>query len=86
MLSHSHTMCTHHRHTTHTHITACPPELHVGSRLLWKLGEPRPMEVHKKQTLTHGVSLTPEVTSGVGRLAGPPEKRLYQVLLPKLML
>lgn len=30
--------------------------------------------------------LVPVVMSGVGRLEGPPEKRLYQVLLPELML
>lgn len=60
----------------------------MGSRLLWKLywGNRDLWGVHKKQTLTHGVSLTPEATSGVGRLASPPEKRLYQALLPKLML
>lgn len=30
--------------------------------------------------------LVPVVASGAGRLAGPPEKRLYQALLPELML
>lgn len=64
---------THHVYTSQTH--------HPHPHHSLPTGPPR-----REQTLTHGVSLTPVVTSGVGRLAGPPEKRLYQALLPELML
>lgn len=67
-----------HTHTPCVHITDTPPT------------HTRPQPAHgtsrREETLTHGESLTPAVASGAGRLAGPPEKRLYQALLPELML